>query len=178
MNQPHYPPQAPPTPPQQPQGMSAAKIILIVLGTLVLIAVGTCGVCTAVVGIGASAVEEERKREDAQLEKDLEKCSKSDVMDWETVARMLEKNEAAAAKNWKNACARVSGVIRSIDSNVFDEPVVVIGTTDAGFESHTLRCEPDDHGKAAELAKGQEITVWGIGGDEIVGSLELDHCRW
>lgn len=56
-------------------------------------------------------------------------------------------------------------------------PAWALGTGERFTLTH-CNCKPVDAQKALSLAKGQTITVWGIGGDEIVGSLDLDHCDW
>lgn len=174
MNHPQYP-QGAYIPPQK-QGMSAGKIILIIFASIAFLGFGSCVVCGLVVGAGVNAVEEDRKEKEAQTEEQLKECVNADVVEWETIAEALEENEAKVVASWKGNCVKVNGVVNRIDSSAGDKPVVDIGTGKTRFKS--LRCRPRDHDKALELTKGQSITVWGIGGDEMLGTLYLEHCDW
>jgi hypothetical protein len=177
MNQPQYPqqPYAPQQPPQQ--GMSAGKIVLIVLGTIGLLVFGTCALCTVAVGGAAAEAEEQRAAEDSQKKAQAATCQNNDVEPWAGLKIMLEENEAKTVSMWTGTCAKVSGVVASVDSDFQDHPVVRIGAGEK-YDFGGLRCEPADHQKALNLSKGQEITVWGIGGGEALGSLTLEQCDW
>lgn len=181
MNQPPqqpYPQQQPGyAPPPQKQGMGAGKIILIVVGVIALLLFGTCAVCTMVVGGAANAVEEKKKEEQFKVEQQLKDCQGAEVVEWAGIAAALKDNEAKVAAAWKGNCAKVSGVVEGIDSGFDDKPIVKIGTGET-LSLNDLRCKPVDDQKALNLSKGQTLTVWGIGGDEIMGSLTLDHCDW
>lgn len=201
-NQPPYPPggyppgqygQQPYPPGYYPQqvhvvqprpGMSAGKVVLIVVGVVGFMVVGSCAVCSMIVGGAANAVAEaEQKREakaaeaKVQLEKDLEDCKKSEAMEWRSIAASLKQNEAKVASAWKDSCAKVSGVVERVDSGFDDKPYVVI-SDGSDFSLNNLHCKPKDEKKALNLRVGQTITVWGAGGSEIVGSLVLEHCDW
>lgn len=166
--------------PPQKKGMGAGKVILIVFGVLGLMMFGTCAVCGAAIKSGADAVEEadkERKKTEEKKAAAADDCKNSDAVEWASVAKMLKENEAKAVSIWKGNCAKVNGVVDNVGSGIGDKPYVVIGTGEK-FSLNDLRCKPKDEKKALELKKGQKITVWGVGGDEIMGSLQLDHCDW
>lgn len=172
-----YPQQQYPPPPPPKQPMGAGKVILIVIGVIMAMGMGTCVVCTGLIGVGAKGVAEEQQKEQQQQKEAVKNCEKTATVAWEDVAKLLEGNEAATAKSWKGSCQKVSGVVQSIDSGFDDKPVVII-TAGGEFEAHTLRCTPASESKAMGLTKGSQIVVWGLGGGEIVGSLQLDHCDW
>lgn len=161
----------------QKQGMGAGKIVLIVLGTISVLLFGTCAVCTLAVGGAASEMEKEKKQEEARVQEQLKSCQDTEVVEWASIAAELDENEAKVAASWKGGCKKVSGVVDAVDSDFNDKPIVRI---DAGGRPsmNNLRCKPVDDQKALNLTKGQEITVWGIGGDEVLGSLRLDYCDW
>jgi hypothetical protein len=162
-------------PPQK--GMSAGKVVAIVLGVIALILFGTCAVCTMVIGAGASAVEKKQAEEKVQVGTQLADCAQTEAVEWSTVAAMLKDNEAAVASAWKGSCAKISGTVKSINSGIGDKPTVIIDEGERmSFDS--LHCEPQDPQRAMHLRKGDKLTVWGIGGNEIMGSLMLEHCDW
>ncbi len=162
---------------KQAKGMSAGKIVLVVVGVLMVIGLGTCGTC-ALCAVGATAAAGEgQKKRDFQVQEQLKNCEATPAVAWSTVAAGLKENEAKVAAGWKGACAKITGVVERIDSGMGDEPVVGIGSGER-FSMNTCRCKPQHKEKALALTKGQQITVWGIGGDEIIGSLELEHCDW
>lgn len=164
-------------PPPQKQGISAGKVVLIVMGTVGFLMFGSCAVCSLAVGAGANAAAEREKEEQAEAEKTLEECKTTEAVEWASVAAALKDNEARVASAWKGSCAKITGVVDRIDSDFRDKPFVVIGTGER-FSLNGLHCKPADEAKALELSKGQTITVWGVGGSEIIGSLVLEHCDW
>lgn len=163
--------------PPPKQGMSAGKIIMIVVATVGTMTLGTCAVCTCMVGGAASSLEKERKAKEKREDEMLKDCSSARTIAWSEIARDLEENEARVASEWKGACAKVNGIVHRINSDFSDKPYVVINSGEQ-LTLHNLRCKPENHEKALNLAKGQQITVWGIGGNEVIGSLELNRCQW
>lgn len=99
--------------------------------------------------------------------------------EWSTWVAKLQANEAGAAASWKDSCHRIAGIVVGVTSDILDKPVVEIGSG-GGFEAHTLYCWPANgfEGAALSLSKGQSISVVGVGGGEILGSLRLEECRW
>ena len=174
MSQPLQPPAEQPPP---KQGMGVGKIVMIVLGVLTFGGMTMCGLCTAAVGVGANAIEAEQAEAKVQLEKDLAACASEGSYMWLQLADDLKKNEAKTVASWKGNCAKISGIVSSIQSGFDDKPYVVVGGGEK-FSLQNLHCHPRDSNKALELTKGQKIVVWGIGGNEIAGSLVLKHCDW
>lgn len=173
-----YPPQGYPPQQQPPQKSGGAlKTILIVLGTLFVLGMGSCVVCTGLAGMGANEVAKKEKKKAEEREEKLKDCKGESSKSWADLAKDLKENEAKVAKKWKGDCAKVEGVIQSIDSGFDDKPVIWI-SSGGQFEANRLMCKPDDEDEALELKKGEKITVWGIGGNEIAGSLVLEHCAW
>ena len=158
--------------------MSAVKVILIVLGVLTALGMGSCFVCTAIIGGAASEVAENIEEEKKVQEKAAEGCKDETAVEWAKIAAELKENEAKVVKKWKGKCQKVSGFVSSIDSGINDQPIVIVKGATGGFDLNSLRCTPADDDKALELKKGAEITVWGLGGDELMGSLRLSHCDW
>lgn len=151
----------------------AAKIILMVFGGLALAGVGTCAVCSLAVGHAVDAAEAQEE----VAATTASECASAEAVPWSSLAKRLDDNEAKVVAEWKSSCVKVRGVVQSISSGYDDEATVVIGNGDE-FSFHNLHCEPKEHERALELKKGQRITVWGTGGDELLGSLILDHCDW
>lgn len=163
VNYPHQPP-----PPRR--GFSPLATVSILVGAACLV-----GLFILVRFVGSTAENKAKAEADACTSD----TASTDYL-WSDWANLLDTNEAATVADWKNHCHKIGGVVRGIDSDFRDQPVVEIGTGGERFEVHTLRCHPDDGDfhKAMLLSAGQPITVWGTGGDEIIGSLNLDHCRW
>jgi hypothetical protein len=160
-----------------PKGMSAGKVVAIVFGVIATLLFGTCAVCTMVIGVGANAVEKKKAEEKIQVEKQLAECAQIEAVHWSVMAGMLKDNEAAVAAAWKGSCAKISGTVKSINSGIGDKTTVIIDSGERlSFDS--LHCEPKNPQNAMYLSKGQTITVWGIGGNEVLGSLMLEHCDW
>ena len=86
---------------------------------------------------------------------------------------LLANRSAAASPNF----ARITGIIASIESGLNDKPYVVIGSGEPP-SFNRLHCRPKDPSRALALSKGHKITIWGIGGNELAGSLALEHCDW
>ena len=59
---------------KQAKGMSAGKIVLVVVGVLMVIGLGTCGTC-ALCAVGATAAAGEgQKKRDFQVQEQLKNC--------------------------------------------------------------------------------------------------------
>lgn len=163
------------------RGMSAGKAILIAIGLLTFGTLGTCAVCTVAVGTKVDEVQRNSEKRAAEarieLKKTLADCAKIEALPWGTVAEAMKDNEAKVVAMWKGKCAKISGVVERIDSGLDDRPFVMIGTGQR-ITLGGLHCKPKDDAKARALSKGQRITVWGIGGNEMMGSLFLEHCDW
>lgn len=84
-----------------------------------------------------------------------------------------EKNEIAADQQYKGKPLRVTGVVNSIDSDMDDEPVVVL--VGDGYFSN-VRAAGVAKDVAATLGKGQSVTLRCTGDGEILGSPSLANC--
>lgn len=162
---------------EEKKPMTAGKIILIVVGTIMLLGLGTCATCAVCVGNAAHQVAEDEKKREAQAIETLKQCAQVEVVEWRDVEAGLKENEARIAAQWKGNCVKISGVIDTINSDYKNEPVVVISSGER-FGFRNCHCRPQQPDRALSLTKGKKITVWGIGGNEIIGSLTLDHCEW
>ena len=159
------------------KSMSTARVVMIVLGVVMLAGLATCGTCAVCVGGAATQVAIEEQKEAQRVAKALKRCGDVRTIPWAELAAALKENEAKVTAAWKGNCVKVSGVVDSIDSDFKDRPVVRIGTGERVSHKH-CNCKPKDPAAALELVKGQDITVWGLGGNEFVGSLNLEHCEW
>ncbi|GAA5004802.1 hypothetical protein FNZ56_06750 [Pseudoluteimonas lycopersici] len=83
-----------------------------------------------------------------------------------------QANEIAADGQYKGKPLEISGVIESIDSDVMDEPSVQLSVDE--FQTVAAHGLPKD--VAAQLAKGQSITLNCTGAGEVIGSPVVDHC--
>jgi hypothetical protein len=171
----YYPPQAQVYvhAPLPKKGMSAGKVVLIILGSVGMLMFGTCATCSMLFATGAKKVQE---AQDAEVAK-AKTCDAAPVRSWKDIAAQMKKNEMSIVSSWKGNCQKVSGVVNSINAGFDDKPKVNI---DSGgqLEFDSLHCEPADAIKAGGLTKGQTITVWGLGGNEVAGSLFLEGCDW
>lgn len=159
------------------QPMTAGKVIMIVVGVMFLLGLGTCATCAMCVGGAATQVAKDEQAKAFKVQETLKNCQNAEVVAWASVAAGLKDNEARVSAAWKGNCVKISGVVDSIDSDFNNKPVVRIGAGER-FNLNNCHCEPEVPEKALSLSKGQKITVWGIGGNEIVGSLMLEHCSW
>ena len=160
---------------QQPPkpGMSAGKVVLIVFVVIGVVIFGTCAACAGLVGSAANDVAEKEEKALAKAAT----CDSTQVVTWASLSKDLKENEAAVVARWKGKCAKVSGIVEGVDSGFDDKPFVKVGSGER-FSFSTLHCHPKDAARALKLKKGDSITVWGLGGDEMVGSLMMDGCDW
>ena len=85
-----------------------------------------------------------------------------------------EANEVAADNMYKGKRLEVTGTVESINKDIADD--VYISLT-AGEILSNIQCHLSDPGKAAELKKGQRITVTGTGDMMIIGIPQLRDCE-
>jgi tRNA_anti-like len=83
-----------------------------------------------------------------------------------------DANEVAADQQFKGKRLQVSGTVDGINSDLGDDPVVMLAAGD--FQSVHVQGLPKD--VAAGLSKGQHITVVCTGNGEVIGSPMLDDC--
>lgn len=84
-----------------------------------------------------------------------------------------EANEIAADGQYKGKTLEVSGVVSGIDSDFSDEPVIELATEN---EFMGVRAQGIDKTVAANLSKGQQVTLVCTGGGEVVGAPMLEDC--
>lgn len=88
-----------------------------------------------------------------------------------------EANEVAADRNFKGQALRVTGTVKSIDSGLGDGATVNLSAGDEyGFNNVMADGDESFDDQAAQLSKGQNITLNCVGGGEIVGSPVLREC--
>jgi hypothetical protein len=89
--------------------------------------------------------------------------------------RRYDSNEAAADNDFKGRPLHVSGVIASIDKDLFDHVIVALrGPNEFMPVRGTLASGATK--EAGTLRKGQRIVLACTGGTRIVGSPTLDDC--
>lgn len=94
------------------------------------------------------------------------------AVDARTLHAAYSANEVAADQQYKGKVLRVTGAIEAIDSGIGDEPVVRLSAGD--FASVHVKGLPA--ATAANLMKGQQLTVVCKGAGEVIGSPMLDDC--
>ena len=117
---------------------------------------------------------ESESESDAASEASAAAIEQDDALevDARTLHAAYSANEVAADQRFKGQLLRVTGTIDAIDSGIGDEPIVRLSAGD--FDSVHAKGLPAS--TAANLTKGQEITVLCTGGGEVVGSPILDDC--
>ena len=86
-----------------------------------------------------------------------------------------ESNEVAADKQFKGKMLEVTGTISSIDSGFGDGAIVQLST---GNDFQSVSAQGDDSftDVAANLSKGQQVTMICKGDGEVIGSPMLGDC--
>lgn len=87
----------------------------------------------------------------------------------------FEANEVRAVQTWKGKRVEITGLVDSVGLDFMDDPVVNIGTG-KDFEILTIMCNPSNGDRAAQLNKGEPITVTATIKGEIMGTPHLDDC--
>jgi len=118
------------------------------------------------------------REEKARVARELEECGKSpDVVKVSDVMAMMKQNEAKVSRMWKGSCVKISGIVKSVDEGPLGGLIVQI-SDGSRFSINNIHCKPTSEKKALELSSGNPITAWGVGGNEIMGSLFLESCSW
>ena len=159
------------------KSMSAAQIVMIVIATIMGMGMATCGACAMCVGMGASGVAKQERAKEMAIQDRLKDCANSEPYEWAAILQALKANEAKVAAIWKGNCMKVTGIVDGIAADFENKPVVMISGGEK-WSFQKCHCQPVNQQKAMALKKGQRITAWGIGGNEIVGSLFLERCDW
>lgn len=88
-----------------------------------------------------------------------------------------EANEVAADRKFKDQLLQVSGTVLKIDSGIGDGANVNLSTGDEyGFNSVIADGDEGFDNQAAEMSKGQSVTLNCTGGGEVMGSPLLRDC--
>ena len=86
-----------------------------------------------------------------------------------------EANEVAADEKYKGKHLLVTGKVQSIDKDFLDNIVVHIRTSNE-FSAAMATLESSEKRSAAQLSKGQAISVLCTGSGRIIGSPSLSDC--
>lgn len=83
-------------------------------------------------------------------------------------------NEVAADEMYKGKQIELTGTVESINKDMMDDIYVSIGVGD--FKNIHCTINKEYKSNAAQLKKGQTVTVQGEGGTMIVGTPVIDNC--
>ncbi|NUP06613.1 MAG: hypothetical protein HOW73_11210 [Polyangiaceae bacterium] len=144
-------------PPPKKKGMSP----LLIIGIVVLCLFGGC--VALLVVAGSQKTPEEKAMEGSATE-----VTAKELID------AYKKNEIAADEKYKGKKLEISGTIESIDSDFSNEPVIRIGSGEL-FES--VACRGVSKKKAADLNKGDKITLACLGDGEMLGQPQMEKCE-
>ncbi|MFT4257051.1 MAG: zinc-ribbon domain-containing protein [Pseudoxanthomonas sp.] len=86
-----------------------------------------------------------------------------------------DANEIAADAKFKGKRLRVSGLVESIESDVMDEPDIVLYAGDSVF--NPPRASGMSKAQAAMLVKGKSADIECTGAGEVMGTPMLEDCR-
>ncbi len=88
----------------------------------------------------------------------------------------FEANEMAAMKDYGNRPLRIMGTVLGIDADITDDPIVRLGGP-GDFMGASARLGDEFADYAAQLSKGQEITLACDDVTEVIGIPQLRNCR-
>jgi len=117
-------------------------------------------------------------RFEAQKKVEAKCIDEAEVVEVKDIFAMMESNEAALARTWKGSCVRVHGFVKDITEGPLGGILVTVNDGNKYDPLHVIRCEPKNESKALSLRSGQEIILKGVGGIEVMQSLNLDQCDW
>jgi len=174
----------------QKRGLSTFTIVVLAL-------FGTCSVCTvgivamapdvpdtatpadvAPASAGTASAVNEQKEHERKLRAEQAANNALSVAD---VKAGIDANEAKFNMQTKDKIMAVSGEVDSIKEDLFGgyfmvlkdpkDPVALVGT---------VHCKPAEQNsqRVMEVNKGDMLTVTGVGGGVIMGSLMLNECEW
>lgn len=144
-------------------------ILLAVVGLPLAMCTGIAVLGTA----GAAKVAADEQAKDEKVQVAAEQGTPEVTITAGELAAAYKDNEMRANAAYKDKIIKISGVVRSIDSDLTDQAVVHLEGGDLlGVSLHDVPQEV-----AIELDKGSEVTFVCIGGGEVVGSPVLNKCR-
>ena len=88
--------------------------------------------------------------------------------------KKYQENEVAADNLYKGKKILITGKVESINKDVADD--VYVNLSGDGEISFDVQCYLSEPGKAAELKKGQTITILGTGEGMVIGFPQLKDC--
>ena len=155
---PGYPPPGygyPQHPPPK-KGMSTGGIVA-------LIAIGLVGVLAV---IGAAGGKKDAKKAETKGKDDATSVTVAEL------ESAYADNEIKGDKLYKGKWLKISGEVASIDSGIGDSPIVHLkGKGLLGVSANDISKDA-----AADLKKGQKISLLCKGGGEVIGSPVLNDC--
>lgn len=84
-------------------------------------------------------------------------------------------NEASAQQAYGNRTLKVSGIIKSIDLGIGDEPFLVLSGSNQ-FMGPQAKLSDESKSKAASLSKGDEVVLLCTGVSEVIGTPIFKDC--
>jgi len=85
-------------------------------------------------------------------------------------------NEVSADQKYKNYYLEISGIVQSINKDLFNDPYIVIAPNKQTFNGIECSFNQDQEGELANLNAGQSITVEGIGNGYVLNSVMVKNC--
>lgn len=166
------PPQQPIQPPQPKQGMSTALKVILILGGIFVLSIGSCVVC---VGVGAHAVKEKKAEDQEQAAVARAKANKTDLP---SLLSEYKDNEVRADQKFKGSWIELTGKVGDVKKGIVGDDIFVTIGTGAMFEIPVVQCFPDKDqaSKAAQLSKGADVTVRGRV-DGLLGNVLVKDCE-
>jgi hypothetical protein len=137
------------------------RIILVIAPCIFLVSCG--GTATSTGAPAATEQKAEEKSEDTPVSVTSAEYYKK-----------YQENEVAADNLYKGRKILITGQIESINKDVTDD--VYVSLSGEGEISFDVQCHLSEPGKAAELKKGQKITILGTGEGMVIGFPQLKDC--
>lgn len=166
------------TPPKR--GMPAWAIILMILGGVFVLGIGSCLVCVGVAAKGAAdAQHAAASAAAAPAEPTAPPRPKAPPM--QVTAKQLyaeyQANEVSADEKYKGQSLVVSGPIHAIEKDAFGNVIVRLGIGDQfGLQSVMGKLDDSQKAKAMSLVKGKPLALSCQGGGMVIGDPVLDDC--
>jgi len=88
--------------------------------------------------------------------------------------KKYQENEVAADNLYKGKKILITGKIESINKDIGDDVYVSLSANDEMLSD--VQCHLSEPGKAAELKKGQTVTIMGTGEGMIISIPQLKDC--
>lgn len=93
------------------------------------------------------------------------------------LAKAYKDNEVAADQKYKDKVIEVSGKVTGVDNGILDNEIIVkLSDGEYDFSGPWCYMLPSEHDKVVSYAKGQQVTLIGIGNSATIGSPILKEC--